>query len=221
MPRKKLRSAKVHEMIDTKTEELLPSSTRIPVSRPPFVRIALIVLVVGLVGVLYANKGLFLAAVVNGKPIFRWDLNQTLMSRFGSKTLDGMISEALINDEARKAGVVVTQADVDAKTKSLVASIGGGMSIDDLLAYQGMTRSDFESQLKLQMTVEKLLGKDITITDDDVTGYLATASATLTATDEAGLKDEARQAIISQKINEKLQPWFTQLKNKASIMRFL
>lgn len=208
-------------MIDTKTEQLLPQFPRLPVSRPPIVRAALIVLVIGLLAVLYINKGLFLAAVVNGKPIYRWDLNQTLMSRFGSKTLDGMISEALINEEARKAGVSVTKSDIDAKTKSLVDSIGGGMSIDALLAYQGMTRADFESQLKLQMTVEKLLGKDMTITDDDVTGYLATASATLTATDEAGLKEEARQAILSQKINEKLQPWFTQLKSKASIMRFL
>lgn len=208
-------------MIDTKTEQLLPAVMRTPGEKPPIVKIALAVLVVGLAAILYTNKGLFLAAIVNGKPIYRWQLNQTLMSRFGSKTLDGMISEALINDEAKKAGVSVSQEEIDARTKSLVDSVGGGMSLDDLLAYQGMTRADFESQLRLQMLVEKLLGKDITVSDDEVTNYIATESATLTATDDAHMKEEAKQVILSQKINLKLQPWFADLKAKANIMRFL
>lgn len=221
MPQKKPRSVKVHEMIDTKTEDLLPSTQtkfRNPMS---IAKIALIILVLGLIALFVSNKGLLVAAVVNGKPIFRWELNNVLFSRFGSQTLDGMISERLIEGEAAKSGITVTQSDIDAKTKTLVDSLGGGMNIDQLLQYQGMTRADFESQLKLQMTVEKLLGKDIKISDTEITDYIATASSTLTATNEAGMKEEARQAIMSEKINEKLQPWFTQLKAKANILRFL
>lgn len=222
MARKKSsrKASSVHEMIDTKTENLFP----IPATRPqptPIARIALVVLIVGLLTLFITNKGLIVAAVVDGKPIFRWQLSSVLMSRFGQQTLEGMISQALIDEQAQKAGITVTQADVDAKTKALIASLGGGMTIDQVLAYQGMTRADFDSQLKLQLTVEKLLGKDITVTDVDITNYIATNSATLTATDEAGLKEEARQAILSQKINEKLQPWFAALKAKASILRFL
>lgn len=208
-------------MIDSKTEGLMPAAPSRPRTSMPMAKIALAVLILGLVALFVSNKGLLVAAVVNGKPIFRWELNSVLVSRFGKQTLDGMISEALINEEARKAGVAVTQAEMDTKTKSLVESIGGGMSIDQLLQYQGMSRADFDSQLRLQMMVEKLLGKDIKVTDEEVTNYIATASATLTATDEAGLKDEARQAILSQKINEKLQPWFTSLRAKANILRFL
>lgn len=179
------------------------------------------VLIVGLIALFVSNKGLLVAAIVNGKPIFRWDLNNVLVSRFGSQTLDAMISEALIEEEAKKAGITVTQADVDAKAQSLVDSIGGGMTLDQLLQYQGMSRSDFESQLKLQLTVEKLLGKDIKVTDNEITNYIATASATLTATDEAGMREEARQTIFSQKISEKLQPWFNEIRTKASIVRYL
>lgn len=186
-----------------------------------YVKIVILLLVIGLVALFFTNKGLLLAATVNGKPIFRWDLNNVLVSRFGSQTLDAMVSEALIEEEAKKAGVSVTQADVDVKTQSLVESIGGGMTLDQLLQYQGMSRADFESQLKLQLTVEKLLGKDISVTEDDVTNYIATAAATLTATDEAGMREEARQTIFSQKISEKLQPWFSEIRTKASIVRFL
>lgn len=219
MPRKKL--AKVHEMIDTKTENLLPSTPKLPRPPMPTVKIALVILVLGLVAIFVSNKGLLVAAIVDGKPIFRWDLNNVLMSRYGQQTLESMISQELIGEEAQKAGVTVSQAELDVRTKTLVDSMGGGMTIDQLLQYQGMTRSDFDSQLKLQLTVEKLLGKDITVTDDEVTNYIATNSSTLTATDEAGMKEEAKQAIMSQKINDKLQPWFTAIKGKATILRFL
>jgi hypothetical protein len=218
MPQKKTR---VHEMIDTKTEDLLPATSGLNKPTKSTIKVGLVILILGLIALFVGNKGLLIAAIVNGKPIFRWELSSVLVSRFGKQTLEGMISERLISQEAAKAGVSVSQADLDAKTKSLIASLGGGMTIEQLLQYQGMTRADFDSQLKLQLTVEKLLGKDITVSDGDVTSYIATNSASLTATDEAGMKAEAREAILSQRINDKLQSWFTALKAKANILRFL
>jgi len=167
MARKKKR---VHEMIDTKTENLIPPvpamrKLRIPM---PLTKIALAVLILGIVAIFVSNKGLLVAAIVNGRPIFRWQLNQAMTARFGQQTLEGMISEALIADEARKSGISVSQADIDAKVSDIVASLGGTVSIDDLLKYQGMSRGEFENQIRLQLTVEKLLGRDIVVTDDDV-----------------------------------------------------
>lgn len=144
-----------------------------------------------------------------------------MASRYGAQTLDNMISQALINEEAGKAGVTVSQSDIAKKESALLASLGGNVSIDDILQYQGMTKSDFEDQLRLQLTVEKLLGKDITITAAEIDNYIATSGAMLTATDEAGMREEAKQAIFSQQINDKLQTWFSGIKTKASILRFL
>ncbi len=181
----------------------------------------LAILVVALIGVFVTNKGWFLAAVVDGKPVFRWELNRVLTSRFGQQTLEGMISETLIADAAQKAGVSVSTQDVDAKQKEIVASLGGGVSVEDLLKYQGMTKADFDSQVKLQLTVQQILGKDITISENDIDAFIATNRATLVSTQPAQLRDEARQAILDQKIGERLQPWFEELKQKAQISRFL
>jgi len=185
------------------------------------VKVAIAVVVVGLIACAFFNKGLFVAAVVNGRPIFRWQLNSVMRTRYGTQTLDSMVSQSLIDEEARKAGVTIASSDVAKKEADLVKSLGANVSLDDVLKYQGMTKSDFEDQLRLQLTVEKLLGKDITITDTDITSYIASNQATLTATDEAGLKEEARQAIFSQKMNAKLQTWFAGIKSKASILNFL
>ncbi len=179
------------------------------------------VLVIGLAGLFLTNKGLFLAAVVNGKPIFRWELNKSMTARFGAQTLEGMVSERLIAEEAGKAGVSVSQEEIDTKEKEIVRGLGGDVSIEQVLEYQGMTKEDFDSQIKLQLTVQKLLGKDIEITDADVNNFIATNSAVLSATDPAALKEEARAAILEMKIGEKIQPWFLEIKQKASILRYL
>ncbi|MCX6791588.1 MAG: SurA N-terminal domain-containing protein [Candidatus Gottesmanbacteria bacterium] len=212
---------RVHEMIDTKTEDLMPIESTKPKRRFPVTKVALIIVVLGLVAIFVSNKGLLVAAVVNGKPIFRWQLNSVMASRFGQQTLDSMVSQMLVDEEAKKAGVSVSQAEIAQKESNLVASLGSNVSLDDVLQYQGMTKADFEDQLRLQLTVEKLLGKDITITDADITNYIATNASTLAASDEAGLKEEARQAIFSQQLNDKVQTWFAEVKTKAKILRFL
>jgi foldase protein PrsA len=187
----------------------------------PLTKVALIIVVLGLVAIFVSNKGLLVAAVVNGRPIFRWQLTSVMISRFGQQTLESMISQALIDVEAKKAGIIVSQTDIAQKESDLVKSLGGDVSIDDILKYQGMTKADFEDQLRLQLTVEKLLGKDIIITDADIDAYIATSGSMLAATDEAGLREEAKQAIFSQQVNDKLQTWFSEVRTKAKILRFL
>lgn len=222
MPRKTTKKLpRVHEMIDAKTEDLLPMESSVPARRLSLVKAVLIIVVLGLVVFFVSHKGLLVAAVVDGRPIFRWQLNSVMVSRYGQQTLDSMISQSLIDQEAKKAGVTVSQADIAKKESDLLGTLGSNVSLDDVLKYQGMTKTDFEDQLKLQLSVEKLLGKDITVTDAEIDNYIATNGSTLTATDEAGLRAEAKQAIFSEQINAKLQTWFTGIKAKASILRFL
>lgn len=200
----------------------LPSATlvsRMPrVSKRWLIVGALVILLGALV---LANKGLVFAAIVNGKPIFSWELNQTLKSRFGQQTLEGMIGERLVAEEAAKQGVAVSAEELEAKRQEVVASLGGEAQFTDLLSFQGMTREDFENQIRLQLLVQKLLGGDVEVTEEEVDVYIRDNRATLTATEPAQLRVEARNVILDQKVSEKIQPWFLELKNNAKIMRFL
>lgn len=212
-------------MIDTETENLVPAVETGEMQKARIgSRMKILYFVVALLALsalLIANKGLIVAAVVDGHPIWSWQLNQTLMDRYGKQTLEGMISQQLIEDEAKKSGVQVTQAQITAKENQILKGLGANVKLDDLLQYQGITKTDFENQIKLQLTVQSILGKNIAVTDNDITNYIATNSATLTATEPAALKDEARQAIIDQKVSGLLQPWFTQLRTQAKILRFV
>jgi len=167
------------------------------------------------------NKGWVVAAVVDGQPIFAWQLNSTLRTRYGQQTLEGMIGETLIQKEAGRSGVVVTPEDIQTKQKEILSSLGTEVSLEDFLKFQGLTEADFNQQLVIQLTVERLLTKDLIVSEADIDNYIATSGATLTATEPAQLREEAKRAIMSNIVSEKLQPWFLELREKSNVMKFL
>lgn len=216
--------AKKKPASDSTAPSMLNTDAMAPMADKPKFNTKALYLIVGLLAVsalLLANKGMLVAAVVEGRPVWSWELNGVLVDRYGKQTLEGMISEKLIESEARKLGVVMTPAEVAAREEEIVKGLGGGMSLEEILKIQGLTKSEFDRQITLQLTVQKLLGKDLAITDTDVDNFIATNRATLVATEEAALKSEARQAILDAYIGEKLQPWFNELKAKAKVLRFL
>lgn len=182
---------------------------------------ALGVLAVALLILVSVNKGWVIAAVVDGQPIFSWQLHSTLRTRYGQQTLEGMIGEVLIHKEAQKAGVSVTAVDLKEKQNEILSSLGTEVSLEDFLKFQGLTEADFNQQLKMQLTVERLLTKDMKVSESDIDNFIATNSATLVATEPAQLREEAKKAIISNEVSEKLQPWFLELRQKSNVMKFL
>lgn len=215
---------KLHERIDISTEQLIQDMPNAYAAPAPKGGLQWWVVILGLLlvaAVYAATKGYIVAALVNGSPVFRWDVNKMLVTRYGQQTLESMISEKLIGDAAKKQGVVVSQKDIDEKTTEVVKSLGPNVKLEDLLKYQGMNKSDFEHQIALQLTVERILGKDVTVADSEVTDFIEKNKETMIATDEAAMRGEAREALKSQKINEKIQPWFASLKQGAKVVRLM
>ena len=84
-----------------------------------------------------------------------------------------------------------------------------------------MTKAEFENQLKLQIIVTKMLGKNVTVSDQEINTYISENQSLLTATTEAGMRDEAKAALTDQKVSAQLQTWFQTIKSKAKIYRLL
>lgn len=169
----------------------------------------------------YFFKGMFLAAVVDGRPVFRQQLNQKLSSTYGKEVLENIIVEDLIRTEAKRRGIDVAKEEIDKEIEKIKGTLGQGVKLEDVLSYQGVSLADFEDQIKLRLQVNKILEKDITISDEEITTYLKDNVETLTATGEAEKKEEANQILREQKINEKIQTWISDLLAKAKINRFL
>lgn len=206
-----------------------PSSEKMALSIPSMASskrniIILVLLVVAIVAVLlYQNKGLFVAATVNGKPISRVAVVKALEKQSGKTTLDSLITESLIIDEAEKQGKSVSTEEINAEVQKIEESVKDlGQPLDELLALQGMTRDQLVQQIKVQKMIEKLLQDQVSVSDEEVSATLASAESneTLSATEEAQLKTDIKTNLTQQKIAETFPQWLEELKARSNIKYF-
>lgn len=124
-------------------------------------------------------------AVVNGQPISQADLDRAVKSREGlhagtgaqvsddmlrSSVLEEMISEVLLLQGAKEAGVTVPDADVDARLKAIKLS-NGEQAFNAFLDQNNYSEDRYRSLLKERMEKDKFINTMIynsTVTDKEI-----------------------------------------------------
>lgn len=178
-----------------------------------------ILLIIAIAGLLYYFRGQFVVALVNGKPITRYDLIKELESQSGQKTLDVLITKTLITEEAKKKNVTVTKEDVDSEIKKLEDNFTKqGQNLNQLLLTQGMTRESLADQIKLQKLAEKLVESEVVVSDQEIADYIK-QNAELMPKDQKPeeQKVEVADQLKQQKLSEKLQELLGKLRESAKI----
>jgi foldase protein PrsA len=182
-----------------------------------------LLVVIALAGGLFYFKNQFIVATVNGKPIWRKTLVGELEKQAGKKTLDSLITKTLILQEAQKKNVTVSDQEVNEEIKKLEDNFTSrGQDLNQLLAAQNMTRKDLFSQIKIQKLVEKIVGKDVAVSDEEINDYIEKNKNLIPqgmAEDE--VKTNVKQQLEQQKRNEKIQKWIKSLRDNAKINYFL
>lgn len=172
---------------------------------------------------LYFFKGLFFVAIVNGQAVSRISLVREMEKQFGKQALDSEITKILILQEARKKNVSVDKKEIDGEITKIEENLKSqGQDLNQALAMQGMTRESLANQIMLQKTVEKLLGNQISVTDQEVSDYIEKNKATISADAkpeavQSGVKEQLKQ----QKLSEKLNSWIEELRQNAKITSFV
>ena len=185
----------------------------------------LVLILLAIIGLGYLSwqkgKGVFLAGSVNGGLITKAELNSRLNSQFGKQMLEVLIGEKLIMNEAAKQNVTVTVSEIDAKIKEFETTLGPNTTLDQMLEQRGMTKADLVNQVKLQLTIDKMFGKDVSVSAQEIADYLKTNAAYITSSDSAQRDTQAQQQVKSTKIEQKFTEWFTKVRDEAKILRFL
>lgn len=176
-----------------------------------------------LVTILVLSKDLFVAALVNGQPISRWQILKKSEEAQGGQILDSLVTDQLIKQEAQKQGIKINEDEVDQQIEEIKASIQEqGQDFDTLLSMQGMTLEDLKGRIRIQKMVEQLLGSEVEVADEEVDQYLEDNKEFLPEDmSEEEMKEQARQQLEQQKLSEKYQSWLDELKEKAKINYFV
>jgi len=175
------------------------------------------VIVLFLLGLFYFNRHWFVVAIVNGQPIWRWQYNQILEKQYGSQVLDQMIDKRLIEQKAKEKGVVIDQEAIDQEIDQIKESLGPDNSLEEILAFQGMTMADLREEIKNQLILEELLSAGVEVSQEEIDQYLVDNEETIIAEGEEERASEALEAIRIDKMNQKFQGWYQAIREEAEI----
>lgn len=187
-------------------------------NRKIYTRYGLVTLLVILVAVFaFIKKDWFVAAVVNNQPITTLELYQNLKAKDGQAVLDQLIRDKLIVQEANKKGISISQKDIDDRIAQVVKQVGGQDALNSALAQQNLTQAEFKNQIKIQLMVEKILSKQIVVTDKEVSDYIAKNPAETKGVS----RDDVKSQLQSTKLNTAFQTWYANLQKNSKIYKFI
>lgn len=182
-----------------------------------------IVLVVGLIGLLFYFKGMFVVALVNNRPIFRYSYIKELETQGGQQVLDTLMTKTMILQEAKKQGVKVSQEEMEAEVLKIEEiAQQQGMELDELLKLQNVKRSNLMKQIELQKMIEKLAGEGVEVSDEEADVYLEENSDFLPEdSSPEELMEIAKEQLKQQQLNQKIQEIVFRLKDEAKVVSWL
>jgi len=191
------------------------------ISLPKIKKIVPILFLAFLIGwYLYSHKSLFVVARVNNTFVFRSQLNKDLADRYGAQTLDDLVTITLVRTELAKQKIAISDSEINGKITQIEASLSG-IKLEDALKAQNMTLPVLKEQIKLQLGLEKAVESKIEITEEEIKTFLVTNSATLTAKDDEGKRQEATNSLRDQKLQQAINDWVTSLQSTAKIEKYL
>lgn len=204
------------EKMETSANGAMTAFNRIPanVKVGGLLVIALIVLLLGVF------KGWVVAAWVNGRPVFRYEIVSEMEKQQGAQILESMVTKKLIEQEAAKNNVVVTQEEVDAEITKLEESLKSqGQDLDQLLAFQNWDRSDLNDQFRVQKLMEKMGGGTVEVTAEEVEKFITENKAILPAeATQTELETTAKEQIEQQKKSANIRAWLAGVQASGKVL---
>ena len=166
----------------------------------------------------YLLRGLIFVAFVNGKPITRLEVIKNLEKQSGKIVLDDIITKELINQEAKKRGILITQETIDEEIDRIKNFLKEqGMTLDIALSYEGQTMDDLRDNIRLQKQVEEMINSEIQIDDDEVLKYFENIKEFFNDKVYNDVKEEIRKDLRQQKLDAKFAEFMQKLKNDSDI----
>ncbi|WP_138754913.1 foldase protein PrsA [Paenibacillus sinopodophylli] len=123
-------------------------------------------------------------ATVNGVNIKQDRLYDALVTAGGKATLDNIITEELINQEAKASNIEVTDADIDAEIDLIKKSFESDEQFESTLAQYQMTLESLKKDTKINLTIRKILEPKTDVTDDEIKQFYDTNKDTLGTPEE-------------------------------------
>jgi hypothetical protein len=164
-----------------------------------------------------------IVATINGQPLTRFEVINTLEKQAAKQVVDGLISEKLLTQEAKQKKIEISAEDIDTEIGKIKKQLKEqGSELQTALAAQGLSEKELKKQIELKLLLEKLLGDKTKVTDKEVNKYISENKELFPEEmKEAELKKSVSEQLVNQKLSTAAQELITKLKEQAKIKYFI
>ncbi len=117
-------------------------------------------------------------ASVNGEKIKKEELYQYMLKQDGQSALESLISKKVVEIEADKQNIMVSDEDIQKELEHYYEYYGGEEAFNQALASSGYSNADMYSDLDVTVKIKKLLEPRILISEDEMKAYFEENQAT-------------------------------------------
>lgn len=110
-------------------------------------------------------------ATVNGQEITKNDLYDEMVKSNGAQSLDDLINNVLVQQEATDKGIKVTQKELDNELVKVKAGFGSDEEFQAALEQSKYSLETLKAQMKHEILVRKLLSSKVEVTEDEIKSY--------------------------------------------------
>lgn len=163
-------------------------------------------------------------AVVNGQYVPTSALVNNAIINSGSQVLPNLTQQYLIEQEAHRLGVTVSQEVMDKELQSIKDDSGGEDGYQEALSQYGIPESYIISQIRTRQLLVAMVKDKITITDEDVRKHYDDNKDTIDPDGSRGfdnIKDLVRTELVEQRQEAEFATLVKSLQEKAQISSHL
>ncbi|MGN1400830.1 MAG: peptidylprolyl isomerase [Bacillus sp. (in: firmicutes)] len=110
-------------------------------------------------------------ASVDGEKITKDEVYDVMVRQYGQNVTTTLINNKVIEMEGKKEGIKLTDDEIQAELDDFIESYGGEETFNAALESSNISLDDFKKDIENYLIVEKILAKDIDITEEEMKEY--------------------------------------------------
>lgn len=210
----------VHEAVQAEDKACCCKVCNIKNINPKTAKILGAIIIV--LALIFVCKGLFIAAMINGSPVSRLSVIRELERNSGKEALESIIIERLINAEAVKNDINITDDEINAEIKKAEDQIKSqGGTLEQVLASQGMSLELLKRQIVVQKELEALLADKVQVTQEEINNFITENKIKVPKGEEDSYNAQIAEEIRQQKLNTESRTLIESLRSTKTIRYFV
>ncbi|MEQ8175462.1 MAG: peptidylprolyl isomerase [Syntrophomonadaceae bacterium] len=136
-----------------------------------YILLSILAIILAVGAIFYVKGKSETVASVNGDKITKTELYNLMVKQNGKEALNSLIAERIVDLEAQKRKIAVTDQEIQAELQKYYNDYGGQDAFLQALTSSGFTMDDVKKDIALSMKIRKLMEPRVAISDDELKAY--------------------------------------------------